>query len=466
MLQRPNILFVLADQHRGDWLEGPDLALRTPEMNRLAREGARFTGAICPSPLCSPSRASLATSLNYDRIAVKSNADDLPDHAPTFYQVLRTAGYGVYTCGKLDLFKSARSWGADGLHRRSDGSSKLDDAGFTGGFDAGGKHDAVLGYTEGVPEPFSRFLQAHGLANVHAADYAARPSPNYVNLAPSPLPEFAYGDNWIGATALRLMTEAVAAGKPWFIQVNFFGPHEPLDVPQVLIDRWSAVTLPVPDTLGRFSAGQHVDIRRRYAAMIENIDTWMGTFRRVLENLDAARETIIVYASDHGDMLGDKGYWAKTYPFQPSIGVPLIVSGAGVRPGQLRSEPISLVDLGPTFTALANARPGWDHDGESFVDLLRGAPERSDSHRLSGFGAWRAVTDGRFKLVAGFDEANVGKATRPPAFDKACLGNPDRMLLFDVIDDPGESHNLVRSDPERARRLAERLQDALSQSTT
>ncbi len=457
---RPNILFILADQHRPDWLCEETPGLRTPEIDRLAREGTRFTSAICPSPLCAPSRACLATARSYDNQPVRSNADSLPVGTPTFYGGLRDSGYQVLTCGKLDLLKPAQSWGAEGLHRRPDGSAALYDIGFTGGRDSAGKHDAALALARGIDEPFGAFLKAHGLDRLHQDDLAARPSPNYRNTAPSPLPDFAYGDNWIGAQALQLMTGALGASDPWFLQVNFQGPHEPMDITRLMTDAapWASGMDDGAEDGPNDGARK---IRSCYGAMIENIDRWVGTFRAVLEDAGALENTLIVYSSDHGEMLGDRGLWAKLHPFQPSLGIPMIFRGPGVTEGQCRGDAVSLIDLGPTFTQLAGAATPPGADGQSLVPALRG--QDSDGVlRVAGFGTWRAITDGRMKLIVGYDSARIGGPSAPHPFEGAALEAPESHLLYDLQEDPGETRDLAAAMPETAARLGAALGRAMA----
>ena len=114
--QKPNILFVLPDQHRPDWLGcNPDLPVRTPNLDRLARNGIRFTNAFTPSPLCSPARACLAAGRDYGRCGVRNNRQNTPLSLPTYYQALRDAGYEVAGVGKFDLHKPDLDWGLEGF---------------------------------------------------------------------------------------------------------------------------------------------------------------------------------------------------------------------------------------------------------------------------------------------------------------------------------------------------------------
>jgi arylsulfatase len=113
--RRPNILFFFPDQHRFDWTGlNPDLDVRTPHLASLARRGVAFQRAIVASPLCAPSRACLASGKEYHRARVPNNGYDYPLDQPTFYAMLREAGYHVAGCGKFDLHKKTEDWGLDG----------------------------------------------------------------------------------------------------------------------------------------------------------------------------------------------------------------------------------------------------------------------------------------------------------------------------------------------------------------
>ena len=107
MGDRPNFLFLLPDQHRADWIGCvTDLPLRTPNIDRLAAEGTRFTRAMTPSPVCSPARACLDTGMDYDRCGTANNNENTPLDKKTYYQALREAGYQVSGVGKFDLHKA------------------------------------------------------------------------------------------------------------------------------------------------------------------------------------------------------------------------------------------------------------------------------------------------------------------------------------------------------------------------
>src|SRR5689334_4571493 len=219
-VQRPNILFVFPDQLRYDWTGlNRKLGVRTPNLNQLAARGVTFKQAIVASPLCAPSRACLASGREYERCGTPSNQTNFPRDIPTFYSLLRTSGYHVMGCGKFDLSKAENNQGLDGKRH-------LDEWGFSDGINNAGKHDAMHGAVTPV-DPYMAYLHHRHLAEIHVKDFAKRKG--YDKTFPTELPEDAYCDNWLARNALSLI-DSVPTGKPWFLQVNFTGPHPPMDI--------------------------------------------------------------------------------------------------------------------------------------------------------------------------------------------------------------------------------------------
>ena len=183
----PNILFLLPDQHRPDWLgTNPDLPLRTPNIDRIGERGVRFVNAYCPSPLCAPCRACLASGRDYERCGVAGNESNYPLDQPTYYQALRAAGYEVYGVGKFDLHKDVTD--PANLDWHLDGSRLHDEWGFTGGIDNEGKMDGSHAYRAagGAKGPYLAYLHQLGLADLYLREHDEKKA--YMNAYSTALP--------------------------------------------------------------------------------------------------------------------------------------------------------------------------------------------------------------------------------------------------------------------------------------
>ncbi|MBC8458163.1 MAG: sulfatase-like hydrolase/transferase [Deltaproteobacteria bacterium] len=412
-IKQPNILFFLPDQHRFDFL-GTNAALpvRTPNIDKLASHGVLFSSALCPSPLCAPSRACLASGKSYHRCGVVNNGDDYPIEQPTYYTALRDAGYQVAGVGKFDLHKNTLDWGLDG-------SRLLHDWGFSEGIDNEGKYDAIRSGADVPKGPYMAYLHERGLAEIHVNDFRNRHG--YKDTYPTPLPEEAYCDNWVANNGIRLL-KAFPKDRPWHLVINFTGPHNPMDVTQAMRERWKDVDFPPPNDNNQWDAATHRRIRQNYAAMVENIDRHVGRFLEEVEVRGELDNTLIIYSSDHGEMLGDHNRWAKGTYYQPSVGIPMIVAGPKVTQ-DLRSDAlVSLHDLTATILDYAGVEALPEMDSLSLRDVLEG---RQSAHRefvVSGLNDWQSVYDGRYKLV---------------------LGQNAEPILFDLLNDPSENVNIA-----------------------
>ena len=421
MPDQPNILFFFPDQWRHDWTGfNPELDLRTPHLERLAARGTRFTDVLCPSPLCAPSRACMALGVEYDRCPVKSNAQDLPLDRTTLYERLRDAGYHTTGCGKFDLHKHTYRWGLDG-------KTDLDAWGFDAGIDNEGKIDAFLGDRKGQRGPYMHFLAQRGLREAHIEDNDHRGG--WATQA-TPLPDDAYCDNWIGDNGLGLIRDA-PAGKPWFLQVNFTGPHSPWDVTESMKQSVEGRELPPPIHSTASDDPRAIEVRRNYAAMCENIDRIVGVYLDELEQRGELDNTLIVFASDHGEMLIDFDLWGKLTWRHASANVPLIVAGPGVKENAVIDAPTELLDVAGTFLDYAGEVVPEDLDARPLTPVLRGETDRVRDIITSGLTTpkvdWRMAADDRWKLVVTREET----------------------MLFDRKADADEVNNLA-GDPAHA----------------
>jgi arylsulfatase A-like enzyme len=353
---------------------------------------------------------------------------------PTYYRHLRAAGYEVAGVGKFDLHKPDLDWGLDG-------SKLLSEYGFTGGIDNEGKGDAILAYRKNgmsANGPYMRFLEEHEYVATHLAMYEPYlGKPGWLNFpAVTDLPDEAYCDNWVAANGLRCLKE-FPQDKAWHLMVNFVGPHGPFDVTARMRSKWKDVELPPPADNDTRDAEVVMARRQNYAAMIENIDEHVGRMIDVVRRRGELDNTIIVYSSDHGEMLGDHSRWGKSVWYTPSSGVPLIVSGPGIRSGIRSNALVSLHDLAATFLDYAGAARLPDADARTLRNHLE---ERDDTHRehiISALNTWSMILDGRYKCV-------VGASPSP--------------MLFDIREDPSELKDIADAHPRVVTQLVDTLE--------
>jgi arylsulfatase A-like enzyme len=364
----------------------------------------------------------------YARCRVPSNREDYPLDQPTFTRMLRDSGYHVMGCGKFDLHKATFDWGLDG--RRL-----LDEWGFSDGIDNEGKWDGIASGRDRPRGPYLNYLEERGLRRAHIEDFERRRVKDATHA--TPLPDEAYCDNWVGDNGLKLLRRA-PAGKPWFLQVNFTGPHDPWDITQSMTALYEGVDFPSAHGDESLPPERHVAVRRNYSAMVENIDRWVGVYVDELHERGELENTLIVFSSDHGEMLGDRGNWGKSVPFQPSIGVPLVVAGPGVARGARCGDPTTILDLTATFLEAAALPVPDDMDSRSLWPILRGETASTRSHVISALRDWRIVIEGRYKLIA------------EPA---------GRVRLFDMATDLWEDDDLAAREPEIVARLTHLLDD-------
>lgn len=440
MVKQPNILFLISDQHRKEWLPYREdvfrnwgmekLNLHMPNIKSLMSRGCTFLNTITPSPLCAPARACLASGTNYQHCETTGNDCDYPEDKPTIYNALRVAGYQVLGAGKFDLRKLTCDW------FNVDIKNKL---GFTNAIDSEGKMDAVNHYVKygGPRGPYMKFLQELGYDKIHADDLIGRKNKTHR----TPIPDAYYCDNWITNNAIRLI-EQVEVGKPWFIQVNFNGPHAPFDITERMFSTVKDKKYELAHD-GKYEENA-MEIRQCYAAMIENIDRNIGLLMKLIEERGELDKTVIVYTSDHGEMLGDHGRYAKMVPYRGSIDIPLVVTLPEAKEKGVYSEAlVELQDLTNTFADLAGANLPTAIDSMSLLPLLQGKRTTHRSYLSSalstkGNTGFKCVLNSKYKYI----EYNNGE-----------------RVLFDRKNDIWEDKNVIESNKDIAAKMSTMLND-------
>ncbi len=237
-----------------------------------------------------------------------------------------------------------------------------------------------------------------------------------------------FTDDFCGRNALKLLSR-VPEGKPWFLWVNFPGPHDPEDPPKDLFDRYANIDFP-PVFRGEEGL-DHKNLRRLYAASCEGIDEWCGRIIEAVSDRGELDNTLVVFSSDHGEMLGDHGRWGKSVWREHSVRVPLVVAGPGGQKNTVSPALIELIDLGATFLDCAGAEKIEGQDALSLNRVLRGDTQSHRDYTVSELLAWRMVTNGQFKYV-------IEEGTE---------------YLFDLVNDTQETTNLLQEEPASAESL-------------
>jgi arylsulfatase A-like enzyme len=428
-MTRPNVLFLFPDQWRGDWFPGVQSlygspSLQLPNLERLLERGTQFSQCRSNSPLCVPARACLAQGKRYGNTGVWDNPDTPDPFRPNFLHTLRAAGYQTLSAGKCDLLGHKKYYANSGW------SPELGQLGFTKTINQRGKLNSARPQ-DPRPCPYVAHLRRHDLLETHRQDYAKRhETGDHGQKAPfpTPLPRKHYTDDFCGRSALDLLQDASPDG-PWFLWVNFPGPHDPHDAPRELQQRYDDAIMPDPHK-GEDGV-EHQQLRRNYAAAMSGIDDWCGRLIDAVEQRGERDNTLIIFASDHGEMMGDHSRWAKSTWREPSVHVPFIAAGPGIPAGARDDSLVELIDIAALIQDVTGIDPVPDWDARNPLSNPRSIQHSaliSPSRENQG---WNMVTDGRWKYVEEDGE----------------------KLLFDLQADPLEDYNVAADNPVETKRL-------------
>lgn len=438
--EKPNILLIMDDQHRWDYLGsmGGEF-INTPVLDRLARNGMQFSTCTTNSPVCAPARIALATGMQPHRLGALSNKAMLPARAKTYYQRLRNNNYYVGCVGKLDLAKP------HSYHGRQGDRPCTYKWGFTHPLECEGKGQA--GKSKMPRGPYTFFLHEQGLLREFVRDFAARKT---TNCHDSVLPTEAFHDVFIGREAVKWI-QKIPSDFPWHLFVSFTGPHNPFDPPKKYADRYRGSEMPEPipfilegkplrlkerNLTVNMSKEEIADTRRQYCASIELIDSQIGEILAALKARGMHENTYVIFASDHGEMLGDFGAYLKQMPYEAALRVPLIIAGPGIEPGSRSDEPVELIDVNATVCELAGLRPQPNIDAESLLPVLQGETKLHREDAISGISEFRLIRTKSHKYVR-----NKG----------------DVDELYDLNADPLEMTNIASRNPALVRELSDRM---------
>jgi arylsulfatase A-like enzyme len=469
----PNILWLCTDQQRFDTLGiSGNGFVHTPHLDALAEDGCFFDSAYCQTPVCTPSRASFLTGRYPSVTRARQNGQQIPVEEKLITRFLADNGYDCGLIGKLHL-------GPCHPDARLLGETRVDD----GYNEYHWAHTSGFGY-----QPVNQYIQWAKSKGVSDETLTRTPYKHCRFLRQVAPVEF-HQTTWCAELSERFIRARENSNIPWLLSVNFFDPHDPFDAPEELLLRYNLDEIPLPNyvegelnnkpdyqkrehEVGAY-AGEggypyvemteedHRWIRASYWAMVDLIDMQVGRILESLRDTGQYENTIVVFTSDHGEMLGDHGVYIKgPYFYEPMVKVPLIMSWPKAIRAKARFNTfVELVDLVPTLLDAIGLEGIPGIQGRSFWPLLdktnKEAPAIHRGDVLCQYYnaiAWHfdppphatMLFDGEYKIVRSH--------------------NHDSGELYDFTSDPNENRNLWFDENYRGVRLTmlEKLCDRIA----
>ncbi|MCY4188503.1 MAG: sulfatase [Bryobacterales bacterium] len=409
---KPNILFVFSDQHRACTMPGePYSDAATPSLARLASQGMTFTHCVSNYPVCSPYRGMLMTGRWPYQTGIIDNAYPLPTSEYSLGEAFRDAGYHTGYVGKWHL--DAR--GAEGRSLKPAGEARHGFADWRAWYNTNPHFDRSHTYD-----------QATGRRQVPAGYNATLMT-----------------DDAIGFIECN-------KGRPWMLVLSLNPPHPPFhDAPPELLRKYPGGDLQLrPNTeesVARDGGEGNSSVRRDaagYNAHIEGVDIEIGRLLACLERTGQTDNSIVVYTSDHGEMLGAHNRTGKRLPHEESCRVPFVVRGPGMPAGQRSDALLGAIDIYPTLCGMAGIPVPDTCVGRDLSAIARGAAADGPEHQF-------LMHIAKSHASRGIDHpAPVFRGIRTNRYTYAC-GEIGRWCLYDNQDDPYQLHNLA-DDSSRA----------------
>lgn len=432
-----NVLFIAADDMNCDLGVYGDKLVKTPNLDRLAKLGVRFDNAYCQQPLCGPSRASLMTGLRPDTLDMHTLAHELRKKNPdvvTLGQMFRNNGYFTARAGKIFHYGNPSQIGTDA----NDDPATWDERYNPAGIDKQ-QEGKIIRYSKG------------GLG-ISMAWWD---------------PDCADEEHTDGMVATKIV-ELIDSHKdePFFLAAGFFNPHCPYVAPKKYFDLYPLDKITIPNLeeakadladvpqmavqrdlkgwpyyFDGITEDQARKCKQAYYASISFVDAQVGRLLDALEKNDLMDNTVIVFWSDHGYFLGEKGLWYKRKAFERSARMPLIIAAPGLAAGADTNKPVELVDLYPTLADLCGLAPPQNLEGRSLRPLLTN-PADAKWDKPAVTQVWHSPQAWGYSIRTErwrYTEWLEGKAGRE---------------LYDHAEDSDEVHNLA-DDPAHAPTVAQ-----------
>jgi arylsulfatase len=392
MSSRPNILLLFTDEQRFDTIAAGGYGhMVTPNLDRLVREGCYFTHAHTPNPVSISARCNLITGLPARYHGLPNNGTKPFSHTiPTLPRLLSDNGYQTRAIGKMHFLPVRRHHGFQKLELMEELCTWRED-------------DEYATYLKNVG--LGNIIHLHGVRNLL-----------YFLPQQSIIPEEHHGSKWVADRSIDFIKNHHGKGRPFFLWSSWIAPHPPFDVPESFAHLYDDRDIPEPlqsktsvsnnvldnQTLADLPTPAYVKrARQSYFGAISHVDQQIGRVLDALEQTGEMDNTIIIFASDHGDMMGDYGCYAKMVPYDGSARIPMIIRyPKAFAPGSKRSDFVDLNDILPTCLDAAGLEyPGPETlPGESLLKT-GGTKDRAYQYveHASGKKRWISLRSRRFK---------------------------------------------------------------------
>ncbi|NLF93998.1 MAG: sulfatase-like hydrolase/transferase [Oligosphaeraceae bacterium] len=448
MEKRPNIILITTDQQRSDSLGiNGNSMVRSPNLDALAREGVHFANAFVQNTVCVPSRACLQTGRYTHQHGVtymESVVDDtpgLPEHEKTFMEMLQENGYYTGATGKIHMYPAK-------------------------GFDwqqlCGGKGHRWLqaqGSSLGpgpLGEVYAAWLEKKRPGAYEQIYAARRATEHYLDtgVMDIPLSNDEYVESWIAEESEGFIRRQAQQEQPFFLWCGFCGPHGPMDPPEPYRSMYAPENVPLPlevDGCPSWREKWSEPLMRKaiayYYGMVTCIDDHVGQLVRTLKELDIYQDTLILFVSDHGEMLGDRGRLGKGVFYDSVMRVPMLIKP----PARIRHLPrtftgqVEAMSVAPTILQCAGIAVPENVSATSLLPQITGAS--SDGAEMV------------FSEFVSNDKSEVSKCVRTDDYKYILFFNDGRQEFYNLQNDPLEKDNLALAGREREKMLS--LRDAL-----
>ncbi len=448
---KPHILLLMTDQFRFDAINLNERKTKhTPNLDELAQSSVQFTNCITNSPICAPARASLLSGLYPHQMGIWDNSPHIfPKDVKNWVKMLQCLGYHTSVFGKTHYYPYNGS-----VPDMREAEPLLHSYGFE-------TVDEIPGprVSGTLLSHMTALWEAQGYRKLVQEDLDRRYAGKHTCNEPSPLPLDLYPDTYVGQKANTFLQE-YKEEEPFFCFVSFGGPHDPWDCPQTYTRRFESVQMepPCPSFIdaypkrkrGNWDEGPHhppldcediPDVRRNYAGKVSMIDEQIGIILATIKERGWWENTLILFTSDHGEMLGDYGRLYKQNFLNPSLRIPLLVKPPGAIQKSQCPALVELLDLGPSIVDWAQGTLAYPQMGASIKNLIENREKHLHQVVFSEYKGEIMAWDGTWKLV-------VNNSREP-------------YLLFNHDQDPNEQVNLAGGNLKDETRLLKEIENHL-----